>query len=268
MRVDCIDEELVETMKDAGCYLLSLGLESYSPVVLESMRKKITPQQIDAALRICHDLNMTIQGNFIFGDVAETVGTAYETLNYWEKNRDLLGAAISLGFIQVYPGTALYKHCLKRGIIANEIDFIENHLLEPINMTTHMTDQEFEQLRMNIADAMFKYSIVVTPRLARRTKGAYETHVKCPYCNVVSVYKNYVPPGRDSYQRQDICCRNCRMRFHVISSRSLKLKIWVRRMIGDKMWHLLFPVWRGMKMSMSYISHCIGAKFLHENKEL
>ena len=150
MRVDTITEELIEEMKDAGCYLLSLGLESYSSAVLQSMRKHITPGQIDAALRITRRLNMTIQGNFIFGDIAETTETAYQTLNYWKNNHSLFGGGVSLDFIQPYPGTALYRHSLIKGIIRNEIDFVENHLLEPINMTGNMTAQEFEQLHISV----------------------------------------------------------------------------------------------------------------------
>jgi len=217
MRVDTIDDELLETMKDAGCYLLSLGLESYSPTVLKSMRKHITPQQIDNALRTTHRHNMTIQGNFIFGDVAETTKTAYETLNYWKQNSDLFGGGISLGFIQPYPGTALYEHALKSGIIKDEIDFIENHLLEPINMSDTMTEREFEQLRLDIAVARLSHARCQRPLPGReRHNGTWAVHVRCPYCDVVSVYRHYAPPaGWQSYH--DICCRHCRMRFQLVS---------------------------------------------------
>ena len=71
---------------------------------------------------------MAITGNFIFGDRAETLETANETLDYWKKNHDLFGTSISLGFIEPYPGTALYKHCLSKGLITDEIDFVENHI--------------------------------------------------------------------------------------------------------------------------------------------
>lgn len=253
MRVHPIDEELVQTMIDAGCYLISLGLESYSPIVLNSMRKKITPQQIDKALRITRRLHMTITGNFIFGDVAETAETAYETLNYWGKNyHTLLGGAVALGFVQVYPGTAIYEHSLKKGIITNEIDFIENHLAEPINITDSMTEQEFEQLRIDINDAMLTYPKLQRPLLAKRINGVYEMHVKCPYCNVISMYKNHVPPGRNSYHAKAICCRNCRMRFFVTSS-THNLYISVLRIIGAKNAHLLNPLRRFYKTIIGYL---------------
>ncbi len=254
MRVHPIDEELVKTMKDAGCYLISLGFESYSPTVLNSMRKKITPQQIDKALRITHRLHMTITGNFIFGDVAETTETAYETFNYWEKNyHTLLGGAVALGFVGPYTGTAIYRHCLEKGIITNEIDFIENHLAEPepINITNNMTEQEFERLQIDIVYAMLIYPKFQRPLLAKRINGVYEIRVKCPYCNVISIYRNYLPPGRNSYHTKIICCRNCRMRFRIVSL-TYKLYILALRTIGTKNAHLLNPVRKFRKTIRGY----------------
>ena len=251
MRVDTITEELIEEMKDAGCYLLSLGLESYSSAVLQSMRKHITPGQIDAALRITRRLNMTIQGNFIFGDIAETTETAYETLNYWKENHCLFGGGVSLDFIQPYPGTALYRHSLTKGIIRDEVDFVENHILEPINMTDDMTAQEFEQLQIDIHDATFTYPKLQRPLLVKRVNGVYETHVKCPYCNAISVYKNYVPPSSNSSRKRAICCRNCRMRFCVVSS-EYKLYVLVLKIIGAKNAHLLNSVRRLHRAIVGY----------------
>lgn len=76
MRVDKLDDEMLKTMKDAGCYMVSYGFESYSLIVLKSMRKYITPAQIDRAVNSTLKHNLSIQANFIFGDRAETVQTA------------------------------------------------------------------------------------------------------------------------------------------------------------------------------------------------
>ena len=216
IRVDKLDEELLITMKDAGCFMLGLGLESYSPVVLKSMHKKITQQQIDQALQITRRLNITIAGNFIFGDPAETTETAYETLNYWKKSI-YSGGGLNLGYIHPYPGTPLYHHCLNKGIIKEEADFIENmaaRLAIPLNMTNIMTDQEFSKLRRDIYEAERAYRKFVKP-LVIKDDNINEIHVKCPYCNVRSIYKNYIF-NKYSRESQQICCRNCGMRFSLL----------------------------------------------------
>jgi radical SAM superfamily enzyme YgiQ (UPF0313 family) len=101
------DIELLKTMKNAGCEIISWGFESYSPEVLKSMRKPITPQQIDSAIKLTIEAGITVQGNFIFGDIAETKETSQITLDYWKNN---CKGQLILTCIQPYPGSAINKH--------------------------------------------------------------------------------------------------------------------------------------------------------------
>jgi anaerobic magnesium-protoporphyrin IX monomethyl ester cyclase len=253
LRVDTVTEELIKTMKDAGCYLISLGLESYSAEVLKSMNKKITPQQIDNALRIIHRFNITITGNFIFGDIAETKQTICETLKYWKNNyHNILGGAVALGHVQVYPGTPIYEHALKKGIIVNELDFIQNHLGKPINITDRITGQEFDRLLKGLNYTMLTYPNCKRPRFSRKVNGVYEIHVQCPYCKVTSIYRNYEPPGTGTYQKQDICCRNCRMRFFVVTLTN-NLFVTLLRVIGPCGVFILNPI---RKLHKAYVRYC------------
>jgi len=222
MRVDTTssDEEVVKVMKESGCFALSLGLESFSPVVLKSMRKHITPEQIDRTLKICRSLEMGIQGNFIFGDRAETLETARETLDYWQSKLDIIGDSISLGFIQPYPGTDLYKHCLSKGLITDEYDFLlQNKYLEPINMSDTMNEQEFNQLKLDIKSAYILVDKYVSPFRISTVDDVYGFSIKCPYCRKVSDYRNYLPPTKHLNGRT-ISCRNCRMRSLLVTRRS------------------------------------------------
>ena len=86
MSVNNVDDELLRILKDSGCKVVSYGFESISDDVLKSMKKPITAEKIDNALKLTLKQGLAIQANFIFGDIAETKSTAYETLNYWKKN--------------------------------------------------------------------------------------------------------------------------------------------------------------------------------------
>jgi len=66
--------------------LISYGFESYSPVVLQSMKKHTTPDQIHSAIHATLDKHISIQGGFIFGDIAETLETAQETLDFLARS--------------------------------------------------------------------------------------------------------------------------------------------------------------------------------------
>ena len=81
MRVDIISEHLLKVMKQAGCFTISYGLESFSTTVLTNMRKHIKPVDIEKALQLTYDVGIDIQGNFIFGDEKEDKHTIFETLS-------------------------------------------------------------------------------------------------------------------------------------------------------------------------------------------
>lgn len=229
MRVDTVDEALLQLMRDAGCYMVSYGLESHSPKVLKSMKKHITSAQIDQAVSITLRNNLSLQGNFIFGDVAETAQTAQETLDYWKQNSRL---GIVLGFISPYPGSEIYQRCLERGIIKDKLDFIENRISDVFNMTEAMSQEEFEKLKFDIHDAELRYRIYAVPHsIKKMSNGLYNIRVICPHCHKLVEYSNYLISFK-SYFFYMMYCRACRHRFF-LASRLYRLINWTLLLIYD-----------------------------------
>ncbi len=216
MSVNAIDKDMLQTMKDAGCDIINYGFESYSPEVLRSMRKPITPEQLDFALKATFDVKMGVQANFIFGDVAETIETAGETLNYWKDN---CKGQVSLAFIQPYPGSNIYDHCLRKGLITDKLYFIKNELpyYKTRNMTDKMTDEEFNWLQNEVNYSMGKYREIVRPLSVKKIKQhSYSVEVKCPYCKASNIYDNCFIDNKLTYYF-NMHCRNCLKRFVVVS---------------------------------------------------
>lgn len=219
MRVDRLDDALLETMKQAGCYMVSYGFESYNTDVLKSMRKHIQPPQIDRAIALTLKHKIGIQANFIFGDRAETMATARETLAYWKAH---VSAGVQLFFINPYPGTALYAHCIEKGIVKDRLDFIENHIMDVFNMTDTLSDLEFAALRFEVLACKMRQSSGVTPSaLSRQPDGTCHLTIVCPQCKETIRYGNYPAPPSSMFNFF-VFCRNCRHRVFV-ASRGWKL---------------------------------------------
>lgn len=212
MRVDGIDDEVLGKMKEAGCYMISYGFESYSLPVLKSMKKYITPEQIKRAVELTLKKNISIQGNFIFGDTAETKETAKTTLDYWKNHVE---SGILLSFVNPYPGTAIYNNLVLRGVIKDKINFISNHIFDVFNMTEKMSDGEFGRLALDIIRAKMTYRIYAKKySLKNGQNGTVNIKVVCPYCQREIEYKNfYVLSGILLVQM--LHCRYCRRRFFV-----------------------------------------------------
>jgi radical SAM superfamily enzyme YgiQ (UPF0313 family) len=221
--VDSTTDETLKIMKASGAYLLSFGLESYSQVVLDSMKKHTTPERINKIVHLMRENELGLQGGFIFGDVAETMETAKETLDFLKDNRKLIGTGVVSTFIIPFQGTPIYKQCVREGIIKDEIQFIKDrevsgyNLLNPMNMTK-LSDEDFEKLKEKVYTE-------------NSTSGAYATSisewvdsngdicitVKCPYCGKISRLMNIPTPQGGSIQ--NIGCRHCFYRFNLVSQR-------------------------------------------------
>ncbi len=214
MRVDGVDDEILEMMRDAGCYGLGYGFESFSPAVLASMKKQITPAKIEHAVTTTMAHRLSLQANFIFGDRAETLATAEETLSYWRRTR---ASGILLSFINPYPGSAIYEHCLARGIIAERLDFIANHICDVFNMSDTMTDDEFQRLKVRVATAELRHTVYAVPRaVTRAPDGTFTLRFTCPHCRETVTYGNYLIEVPGNF-RFPVYCRACRKRYFAVS---------------------------------------------------
>ncbi len=220
LRVDSVDSDVLKKMRDAGCYIISYGFESYSADVLKSMRKYITPQQIDHAFKITLEEKIGVQANFIFGDIAETKETAKITLDYWKNTCQ---GQVNLDFIQPYPGSGIYQHCIKKRIIKDKLNFIKNEIgkTQWFNMTEKMSDNEIINLKKEILKSISKYSKFVRPTSVKRTgglkrKNIYEVKLTCPFCDNREVYGNFLIKNKLTYG-YDVMCRRCYKQFYVVS---------------------------------------------------
>ncbi len=239
--VNNVDEEILNTMKDSGCVSVGYGFESFSSIVLKSMKKPITPEQIDFAIKATLKAKMNIRGNFIFGDIAETKETSKETLDYWKSCPE--AQQTSLGFIVPYPNSEIYKYCLKKGIIKDKKDYIQNHMgLDTLlNMTEEMTNEEINKLNMELLEIYKRYFKFVSPTSLRRMnkKNVYEFNFKCPFCKKITHYKNCLFDSRFLYGFH-LICRQCYMHSVLVGPiKKLAYKYYTKtRKIRDVYMHL------------------------------
>jgi len=216
LRVDCADAEILDAMKSCGNIVIGLGLESYNQTVLNSMQKHISPAQIKTTLEMIAERNLVPQGGFIFGDVAETLETANETLNFIRNNPHLSRGGLFMGFIIPFPGTAIYKDALKRGIIRDEVEFINkltstDYNYDNIYNFTSLPDEDFDKLKNEVFT--LKYTAIPVSVPVKNKDGV--VYVKCPHCGEMQSYRTTKLPHAQ-FSVGVICNNpNCNGRFEM-----------------------------------------------------
>ena len=82
VRCDKLNLPMLKHMKKAGCYMLSLGIESGNQEILNKMRKAEKLEDIRNAVRWCHQVGIESRGLFIFGNIGENRKTMEDTIKF------------------------------------------------------------------------------------------------------------------------------------------------------------------------------------------
>ena len=113
-RLDLIDENMLREMKKAGCWNIFFGIESGSQELLDNITKKMTVEQMKAAVKLVKKIGIEIRGSFMIGLPGETPELARKTIQLAiEMNPDYAQFSITTP----YPGTQLWESYEKWGTL-------------------------------------------------------------------------------------------------------------------------------------------------------
>jgi len=218
LHVNCADDTTLRRMKQAGATYISYGVESMSQPVLLSMQKKSKKERIHSVLNNTFEHRIGIQGNIIFGDTAETLATANESMDWWANNKHLM---IYVNRLQVYPGSPDYIQAVRDGLITDRISFIEDQDAVNLNIS-QMNDDDQEGLEQKVQLAhRTLLSLAPVTRFERQTvsdvdrENLHNIEWDCPRCEHHNELKNFqVHPTQDYYSIR-MTCRSCHARFDI-----------------------------------------------------
>ncbi len=114
-RVDKVSERLLSEMKAAGCTAVSFGIESANPAILKKIKKGITVQQAQDAVRKCLRVGISPYASFILGLPGETPETIKETATFATELQQE-GLAYGYHILAPFPGTEVREQSSRLGI--------------------------------------------------------------------------------------------------------------------------------------------------------
>lgn len=114
IRVDRVDFELLKLMKQAGCYRVYFGVESGNQGIINNIKKGITLEQVEKAVKLAKEAKLEVVGYFMIGLPGETKDTMQDTINFAKKlNLDLAKIAITIPL----PATEMFNELDRKGLI-------------------------------------------------------------------------------------------------------------------------------------------------------
>jgi radical SAM superfamily enzyme YgiQ (UPF0313 family) len=116
-RVNNVSKELLQKMKEAGCWQVSYGLESGNRDMLDKMQKGITLEQSADAVRWANEAGLETRAYFVIGFPGETRETIRDTVNF---AKSLKLDAANFYMFTPYPGTEVFDRLDKEGLILHK----------------------------------------------------------------------------------------------------------------------------------------------------
>jgi len=112
-RVDLVDQELLYSMKKAGCRMISYGIE-HGAFIHEIKGGRATLEQAEKAVKWTHKAKIDTVGYFMIGLPKETPETVRKTIDF-AKKLDCTFAQFAI--TMPFPGNKLYDEAIKSGLI-------------------------------------------------------------------------------------------------------------------------------------------------------
>jgi|GEM_PF-3097971 len=103
-RPHLLDDDLARGMAEAGCVMLSYGVESGSDAVLARMRKGFTSEQASGALQAAHRAGILNRVNLIAGFFHEADADVEATRAFVVQNRDAIDVVGCFQGFYLFPG--------------------------------------------------------------------------------------------------------------------------------------------------------------------
>ncbi|MDY6971683.1 MAG: radical SAM protein [Thermodesulfobacteriota bacterium] len=155
-RVSNVNEETLIWMKKAGCTRIHYGIESGSNEVLKRVKKRITVEEAEAAVKLARRVGFQVLTFFMIGLPGETTREINQTIDFSRKlDSDYCQYSITIP----YPGTEMYLLGLESGVYPTDFwrEFVRKPVPDFVIPFSHFSEITIEEMIRLRNKAIFKY---------------------------------------------------------------------------------------------------------------
>jgi anaerobic magnesium-protoporphyrin IX monomethyl ester cyclase len=156
-----MDYEMARMMKEAGCSMVMMGVESGSPQILKTLNKRITVEEVINAFDVTRRAGLRRSACFMIGAPGETPETVQQSIDLARRIRP---DRISLNVVTPYPGTQFYDKYVDKTVDLDWDDAFSSDPDKPEQATifynlSGLSDEELQHLW-----SRFRRSVELSPR--------------------------------------------------------------------------------------------------------
>jgi len=144
--VRCLDREILEKMKEAGCVCVNLAIESGDEYMRNTViGKNLSQEKIYEVVRTCKEIGLKANGYFVLGMPGETKKSLKNTIKIL---KDLPFNGLSIFFATPFPGTKLFQWVVDGKMIDDKIlnNIIKGNFILFNRPVIKLDDVSFDEL--------------------------------------------------------------------------------------------------------------------------
>ncbi len=136
------DHELLELMRDSGCYMVYIGFESITQEGLDAYNKKQRVEHITTSIKLLHQYGIRVHGMFVVGADTDTPATVRATVDFAIEHKI---DTIQMMMLTTLPGTAFdLQMRAENRVLTDDYSLYDGHhcIIQPKNMTPYQLQME------------------------------------------------------------------------------------------------------------------------------
>ena len=170
VRAEHVDEELLRQMKAAGCWMVSLGIETGDPELLARHRQNPDLDMLAGKVRMMQRSGLRVKGLLMIGLPGESEASIRRSMAYVKGLRlDMF----NLAKFTPFPGSPVYENIREQGEF--EEDWPRMNCLEFLFIPKGMTREKLDELFIEFHKEYFKQPHILADyvKMAWRSPDSY-----------------------------------------------------------------------------------------------
>lgn len=170
VRAEHVDEELLRQMKTAGCWMVSLGIETGDPELLARHRQNPDLDMLASKVRMMQRAGLRVKGLLMIGLPGESEASIRRSMAYVKGLRlDMF----NLAKFTPFPGSPVYENIREQGEF--EEDWPRMNCLEFLFIPKGMTREKLDELFIEFHKEYFKQPHILADyiKMAWRSPDSY-----------------------------------------------------------------------------------------------
>ncbi len=110
VKIGTVDRDMLKLMKDAGCHMIRIGVETGNQEILDNVKKGVDIEEVRQTFAWTHEVDLDTHAHMMLGMPGETKQTIEKTFRFIEN---IQPTTITYGITTPYPGTSLYDEVIQ-----------------------------------------------------------------------------------------------------------------------------------------------------------